>query len=568
MSARGNGKKKAPGRTGRGGVHAGKGAVPRGAAKAPARSSSRRAADPLARSGPLSLAVAMEEYLEILESRGYAAATLKLRRWMLREFVSHAATLGVKKVHQVTGDHLREFMVHISQRPTSQGKERYARGVVEIFAVSLRVFFRHLAKRGVLLFDPSRDLEKIKSERQPARALSPAQMERVLSRPDPSRPEGIRDRAILELLYSTGIRRAELGSLRVEDVRTESGTLLVRQGKGRKDRVVPVGERALSFLSIYTNDVRPALRGHAKSDEDSRILFLTRHGKKIHPETLTGIVSNYLRACGIEKGACHIFRHTCATEMLSGGADIAHIQELLGHERTETSRLYTHVSPERLREKYARSHPAVFGVPASSGDFSPTPASVRRFRTRSRPEGFGNPKREFPVRMELERRILEYLNFRTPELSERTLEAFRFYLFNFSGWCFENSVKKISRLTTPLLERYQKHLSRRKKRNGETISLKTQRYEMEAVCAFVRWCSGRGLLLYDPSAAIELPRVGRSLVNEVLSRTRPAPTAFVIVRCSRFSMQRGFAPGSSAHFASVMRTLNGTLCGSVPSSMG
>jgi integrase/recombinase XerD len=463
------------------------------------------------------LGFAYEDFLSKLEARGYAAGTIRHKRWILREFVMYAKKNGIADARQVTGEMLRGYISHVSRIPTRQGKERYSRSVIEMMSVTLRVFFRHLAKRGLLLFDPGRAIEKMRSEHIPPTPLSPLAVERVLALPDTGTPEGLRDRAILELFYGTGIRRAELASLCMEDLRMDSGTVFVRQGKGRRDRVVPAGERAFSWLRRYLESARPALRARAKGDDDATILFLGRYGRRLHPEIVTKIGMRYLRMAGIERGACHILRHSCATEMLSNGADIVHIQELLGHERASTSQLYTHVTPERLREKYVRSHPSVFGEVKVGEKHAPTHPTVTTLRKSHFPEEF-KKGREFSVRTDIDRAIIEHLNFRSAELAARSLESFRFYLQNFSEWCLERGVKTPSRFTTALLEGYQRHLSKREKGNGEIISLKTQKMEMEVVCSFVRWCHGRGLLLCDPSAAIELPRVGKSLVADYMTR--------------------------------------------------
>lgn len=172
-------------------------------------------------------------------------------------------------------------------------------------------------------------MELPRTERRlPTGILSAQEAERVLDGPDVDDPIGLRDRAILELLYATAIRRSEVVKLDLGDVDCARGLLVVRQGKGKKDRLVPVGPRASAWLAAYVEMARPQLaRAHS---EDT--LFLSRSGRRLAPTKLSDRVSGYVQASGLGKsGSCHLFRHTAATLMLEGGADIRFIQALLEH---------------------------------------------------------------------------------------------------------------------------------------------------------------------------------------------------------------------------------------------
>ena len=171
-------------------------------------------------------------------------------------------------------------------------------------------------------------------------------------------PIGIRDRAILETLYSTGMRRMELIGLRLYDLDTERGTIMVRQGKGKKDRMVPIGERAVVWCEKYMYDVRPSLA----VEPDEGILFLTQSGEPFTPNRLTQLARTYVNAAEVgKKGACHLFRHTMATLMLENGADIRFIQQMLGHADLSTTQIYTRVSIRQLKEIHTATHPARLG---------------------------------------------------------------------------------------------------------------------------------------------------------------------------------------------------------------
>jgi integrase/recombinase XerD len=193
-----------------------------------------------------------------------------------------------------------------------------------------------------------------KPARLPVRVLSVAEVERTILEADTAAPWGVRDRAMLEVLYSTGMRRAELAALAVYDWHRERGTIAIRQGKGGRDRVVPMGERACLWLARYLDTVRPGLTGPS----DDATLFLTDYAERFEKNRLGDLVRRHLDWAGIRvPGACHLLRHACATHMLENGADIRFIQALLGHTDLRSTQIYTHVSIIKLKEVHAATHP-------------------------------------------------------------------------------------------------------------------------------------------------------------------------------------------------------------------
>jgi integrase/recombinase XerD len=176
----------------------------------------------------------------------------------------------------------------------------------------------------------------------------------VLNQPDVDTPWGLRDRAILETLYSTGIRRMELTRLTLYDVDLCAGTVMVRLGKGAKDRLIPIGRRACAWVARYVEEVRPQLA--VRSDELA--LFLTDYGEPFEKNRLGDLVRRYMRHAGMAHGSCHAFRHAMATHMLENGADIRFIQAMLGHSELTTTQIYTQVSIGKLKEIHAATHPA------------------------------------------------------------------------------------------------------------------------------------------------------------------------------------------------------------------
>jgi integrase/recombinase XerD len=184
--------------------------------------------------------------------------------------------------------------------------------------------------------------------------MNASEADRVLSTVRPTSPLRLRDRALLELLYSTGMRRRELASLRVEDVDRETSVVAVRLGKGGRGRVVPLGRRAARWLFRYLRRARPILAAPGEA-----ALFVSARGRAFNVSRVGALVHRYVLASGIPKrGSCHMFRHTAASLMLEAGADIRYIQELLGHERLTSTQLYTRVSIAALRAVHARTHPA------------------------------------------------------------------------------------------------------------------------------------------------------------------------------------------------------------------
>jgi len=219
----------------------------------------------------------------------------------------------------------------------------------------LKVWFKWLTYRKYILQDPAAELELPRVGYKLPSVMNRDEAERVLRQPNVEQSLGIRDRAMLEILYSSGLRRMELLHLKLYDVDQKHGLVTVREGKGKRDRVVPFGERALAWLDMYLNTLRPEV----VRNPDNGIIFLTLNGVPFTPNHLSWLARRYVKSAGIGKGgACHIFRHTMATLMLEGGADIRYIQAMLGHVRLDTTQIYTHVSIRMLKQVHAATHPA------------------------------------------------------------------------------------------------------------------------------------------------------------------------------------------------------------------
>lgn len=227
----------------------------------------------------------------------------------------------------------------------------------------LNTFCRFLVAQGWLLTDPSAKIPRPKKPRRlPRSIMVTREVERILAQPKATTPRGYRDRVMLEILYSTAIRREELAKLQIDDIDLDGGYVFVREGKGRKDRVVPLGKSVCVLVQSYLTAVRPEWIG-AHRDKH---LFLNRWGKGMDPNAVWHVVHKYARAAGIDKPvSTHTFRHACATHMLRNGAPIRQLQEMLGHASLETTQLYTRVTINDLRAMRRKFHPREQAVEAA-----------------------------------------------------------------------------------------------------------------------------------------------------------------------------------------------------------
>jgi integrase/recombinase XerD len=306
------------------------------------------------------LASLIDEWFRRLEERNYSPRTVEAHKWALRMFVRWAEERDLKRPEQIGKPILESYQRWLFRYRQENGKPAAAGKPLGVTTQRMRLgavqrFFAWLCKDHRLSANPAADLEL---PRKPAktlpRSLSLDEVRSVLNVPNVTDPLGLRDRAILETFYATGIRRSELVRLDLDDLDRERGLLTVRKGKGQKDRVVPVGEHALYWLGRYLEQSRSRLEVRAQE----RALFLSGYGERFSHQYIGNWVRRTIDAAGIgRKGSCHLLRHSRATHMLENGADIRFIQQLLGHARLDTTQIYTDVSIIQLREVHRRTHP-------------------------------------------------------------------------------------------------------------------------------------------------------------------------------------------------------------------
>ena len=289
----------------------------------------------------------IQEFIDYLgHEKGLADNTLESYGRDLRQyigFLSGGTTVSLENASQST---IVAYLMSLRK----QGK---ATATIARRLAALKAFYQFLVRENYLASDPTDDLTSPKLERKLPKVLSVGEVERLLSRPDRTNPAGLRDKAMLELLYATGVRVSELVNLDVEDVDLDEGFVRC-VGKGRKERVAPMGEIAIAALRAYLDGAR----GKMVSDPGEKAVFVNHHGRRLTRQGFWKIVKKYAALAHIQKEITpHTLRHSFATHLLENGADIRAVQEMLGHADISTTQIYTHVTKERLKDVYAKSHP-------------------------------------------------------------------------------------------------------------------------------------------------------------------------------------------------------------------
>ncbi|MEZ6137038.1 MAG: site-specific tyrosine recombinase XerC [Pirellulaceae bacterium] len=295
------------------------------------------------------------QHLSWLAVHNFSPTTIKKRALYVRGFALWCFERDLVTPATITKPMMEAFQRHLYRYRRPNGKP-LAWSSQHLHLKEVRQFFAWLAKQNYIPFNPAAELDLPKLPRQlPKAILTDEEVDRILQQPDTTTPLGLRDRALFEVLYSTGIRRAEVCALRLEHIHVDRQVLFIHQGKGQKDRYVPIGLRALSWVARYVEHARDQLA----IDPKEATLFLTIDGTPINPDSLTEYGRRYIKSAGIDKpGACHIFRHTMATLMHDAGADIRTIQAILGHEKLDTTQIYTRVGLKKLLDTHAKTHPA------------------------------------------------------------------------------------------------------------------------------------------------------------------------------------------------------------------
>ena len=297
----------------------------------------------------------VRSYLDHLRGLQRREATIEEYAALLRRFEAFATDRGVREWKRVTPALLLEYQVHVAGALNSRGVS-FAPAVRNLHLIVLRGLFRHLEATGDLPANPSRGIDLAREpERLPRTVPTEREMRRFLRMVRTTNVLELRDRAVLEVLYSSGIRRKEAVGLDLADVDFDDGVLTVRQGKGGRDRVVPMGRVAAGHLERYLRRGRPLL---AKVGADPGRVFLSATGRPLDGRAVGYLVQRAVRKTGFKCHLTpHVFRHAFATHMIRNRANVRHVQEMLGHAKLETTERYLHLTILDLKDAHRRFHP-------------------------------------------------------------------------------------------------------------------------------------------------------------------------------------------------------------------
>jgi integrase/recombinase XerD len=306
----------------------------------------------------LPLAAWVHAHLRWAEVSRLAPMSLVLRQRGLARFVAWAHERGLRHPRELTRQVLEAYQRHLYLARSQRDGAPLGLRTQQQLVGAVRGWCKWLTREGHIPANPAADLEMPRMPRSlPRTLLSVDQVRQLMAQPDIEGLTGVRDRAMLELLYGTGMRRSELMNLQLGDVDLAQATVFIRQGKGRRDRYVPMGQSARHWVARYAAEVRPMLTGQVQEAGSGWTLFLTDYGEPFEQNRLSGMVAGHLRRIGVEHGSCHALRHACATHMLEAGAELRYIQVLLGHADLSTTQIYTHVAIGKLMAVHAATHP-------------------------------------------------------------------------------------------------------------------------------------------------------------------------------------------------------------------
>ncbi|CEH29895.1 recombinase XerD [Aneurinibacillus migulanus] len=278
--------------------------------------------------------------------RGLAKNTLESYQRDLHAYCAYLERENFTNLNETNRMQIMGYLLHLQE----QGR---ATATLSRNLASIRAFYQFLLREKFIDKDPSVNLESPKIEKKLPQVLSVTEVETLLNGPDTRLPSGLRDKAMLELLYATGIRVSELVSLNLSDVNLNMGFIKCF-GKGSKERIIPLGRLAIADVSRYLERGRPMLKKRGQEEA----LFLNHHGRRLSRQGFWKIIKKYAQLANSHKEITpHTLRHSFATHLLENGADLRSVQEMLGHADISTTQIYTHVTRSRLKEVYAKAHP-------------------------------------------------------------------------------------------------------------------------------------------------------------------------------------------------------------------
>lgn len=467
---------------------------------------------------------ALDRFLLYLTENNASPYTIRARKTALRSFIAFAATQGIERAEQVAYGTMADFTMHMGLRLSPLTRNQY----ISI----MRVFFRYLCQSNHILYDPAERMESVKAHRiLPEHVLSPADAEKILSGIGTTGPLGLRNRAILELLYSSGLRKRELCNLDFRDLSLDTGIVAIYGGKGNKDRFVPVTERAMHWQRRYLMEVR------ARMASTSEKFFLRQDGSALSYGTLAHLVRSAVQNADLGySGGCHLFRHSMATAMLEAGCDLRFIQQMLGHASVATTETYTHVALVELRDAYLKFHPLGSLVDPLGLPVEPlgSLAEGQTFKSPILPlaESCAMPaKRENPAfayaaylnEKGFNRCIGLYLaHLHARDYSSQSLATYHRRLIGFRDYLENPGSVRIENLTRRDIEAYRDYLFTYEKRahikgGVKALAMSTQAHHLIVLKSFFGYLAHMNHITYNIAAGIAIPRVRKNLPQHILT---------------------------------------------------
>lgn len=296
----------------------------------------------------------MEELVEefkhyLMIDKGYATNTVNSYLRDVTKFINHLREQSIQSLIQIDQDMMKVYIAKLNA-------EGYSTNTLNRMLSSLKHFFIYLMREDYIENNPMRLIKSAKKGKRLPKVLSQEEVEAILNAPDLNTLWGIRDRAIIELMYATGLRVSELTELLLSQIHLDLG-FIQTIGKGNKERLVPLGDEAIFWIHRYLDEVRPIFASK-NSQSESEQLFLNERGKGFTRQGIWKNLNKYVKHAGLDKKVSpHVLRHSFATHLLENGADLRMVQELLGHSDISTTQIYTHISKYRLQKVYRDSHP-------------------------------------------------------------------------------------------------------------------------------------------------------------------------------------------------------------------
>lgn len=294
-------------------------------------------------------------YLNNLLAKGYSQATFNLKKQILESFLDWLSRQSIFDLELVDVISLDAYLSSLRSHRKKRTNQPLAQTTIRTRATTVKVFLRGLYTKEIITTNECEKFELPNAGKTlPKSILSINDVLLILKQVPTHTLKGIRDRAIIECFYASGMRRNELVNLSLQDIDISANLVKIVKGKGGQDRFVPIGQTAVLWILKYLRDARPSF-AHLRSGQS---LFLDINGKKFLPSAMSGLMSKYIKRANLNKfGSCHQYRHAAATHMMDNDADIRHVQEFLGHSSISTTQVYVHISKAKLQRVYKKSHP-------------------------------------------------------------------------------------------------------------------------------------------------------------------------------------------------------------------